>query len=44
MKVVAVVKTHTGSLVTGRRKAEEVMSDLTKDVRALLPARKGPSK
>lgn len=38
LKVIEVVKNHTESLVTGRRKAEEVMPDLSKDVRALLPA------
>jgi len=38
LKVIEVVKSHTEALVTGRRKAEDVMPDLSKDVRALLPA------
>lgn len=37
LKIIEVVKSHTEALVTGRRKAEEVMPDLSKDVRALLP-------
>lgn len=37
LKIIEVVKSHAEALVTGRRKAEEVMPDLSKDVRALLP-------
>ena len=37
LKIIEVVKSHTEALVTGRRKAEDVMPDLSKDIRALLP-------
>ena len=37
LKIIEVVKSHTEALVTGRRKAEDVMPELSRDVRALLP-------
>lgn len=37
LKIIEVIKSHTESLVTGKRTAEQVMPDLVRDVNALLP-------
>lgn len=37
LKIIEVIKSHTESLVTGKRSADDVMPDLVRDVNGLMP-------